>query len=137
MTEKERLIKEIADAEAALEPKKARLREIRNKEDQVIAARIAKAQQGKGDFTLDELRFAASARCACGAGMCYPLDSPPNGSWECSDILRGLALPKTDEASKTHSGPLPFAFYEVKSEDQMIDSQRRYRDAGITTRPES
>lgn len=125
MTEKEQLQAEIKEAESALEPKKTRLREIYREEEEAIAARLKLAQQGKGDFSLEELRFAATSRCSCGAGFAYPINVGMGGSWECSDILRGQA-----EAGSSHSGAMPFSFYEVKSEEN-----ERYRDRGITTRP--
>lgn len=82
---------------------------------------------------VERLTFAAYERCACGAGMAYdpagkvrsPGDSPlrtPN-AWECSTILRyyggDLSEEDAEEAKAvTHSAALPFAFYEVKSENQ-------------------
>ena len=83
-----------------------------------------------------KLVYAARVRCPCGAGMAYPKDGdypdgqpegpmrwPHNGYWDCSAILLGTA----DPAVK-HEAKLPFAFYEIKSEDQ--PSAR-----GETTRP--
>lgn len=64
-------------------------------------------------FREDELRFAAYDRCACGAGMAYPIGCSPHNAWHCSAILRGTA-----SRDAVHSAPLPFAFYEIKSEDQ-------------------
>jgi hypothetical protein len=83
-------------------------------------------------FTDNQLRYAARARCKCGAGLAYPKDptvrqvkdwmpdSPFNywDHWDCSDILTGRAIPKGQEGAKEHSGQLQFAFYEIKSEDQ-------------------
>lgn len=79
---------------------------------------------------LDRLCFAAYSRCECGAGMAYDpaSDAGLNGQWECSDILLGRAIPKGQEGSRIHSNPLPFAFYEVKSENQPSAN-------GATTRP--
>lgn len=75
------------------------------------------------------LRFSATARCECGAGLAYDVDlRDPFGSWECADILRGLAVPKGQEGAKVHSPPFPFSFYEIKSEDQPSAM-------GATTRP--
>lgn len=84
-----------------------------------------------------KLVYAASARCLCGAGMAYPKNGdypdgkpkgplrwPYSGYWDCSAILLGTA----DPAVK-HEAQLPFAFYEIKSEDQ--PSAR-----GATTRPQ-
>lgn len=74
-------------------------------------------------FPLEALRFAAFARCQCAAGLAYPKGCGPRESWVCSDILRGIAAPDT-----THDEPKPFAFYEIKSEDQPSAN-------GATTRP--
>jgi hypothetical protein len=64
-------------------------------------------------FASHELTFAAFARCSCGAGFAYPKTTGPKGSWECAAILQGKA-----PVGSTHSGALPFIFYEVKSESQ-------------------
>lgn len=88
----------------------------------------------------ERLVYAASARCPCGAGLAYDPagevggddDSPhhrPN-AWDCSAILLGTAIPKGEPGSVQHTGLLPFAFYEIKSENQ--PSAR-----GATTRPKA
>lgn len=78
-----------------------------------------------GTFTDDELRYAAGARCRCGAGLAYVKNSNPfSGYWDCSDILTGRAKDKEVQ----HDAPLPFIFYEIKSEDQPSAN-------GATTRP--
>jgi hypothetical protein len=84
-----------------------------------IDIRIGEALAGNGTFTDDELRYAATHRCICKAGMAYPKDIAVNGSWYCSDILTGRAPHHTE-----HSSQMPFMYYEVMSE----------RD-GETTRP--
>lgn len=71
----------------------------------------------------DELVYAATSRCACGAGYAYPADAGPHGAWDCAAILRGTADPAV-----THSAVLPFTFWEVKSE-------RQPSAYGATTRP--
>lgn len=83
----------------------------------------------------DELRYAATARCACGAGLAYaPTDTgegtPFKGpsAWDCSDILTGRAIESGEPGAKTHDEAAPFAFYEIKDESQ--PSAR-----GATTRP--
>lgn len=76
-------------------------------------------------YTDDQLRYAATQRCLCGAGFAYPLDCDLHGSWECSDILTGRVTPAD---GKVHTSPLPFTFYEVKSEGQASAQ-------GATTRP--
>lgn len=93
-------------------------------------------------FTDEQLIYAATARCDCGAGFAYPSnptvkqcrawmpDSPFRmwDHWVCSDILTGRAVRKCEEGAKTHSGALPFVFWEVKSEMQPSAQ-------GRTTRP--
>lgn len=87
----------------------------------------------------ERLVYAAVARCPCGAGLAYDPagevggeDGPfprPN-AWDCSSILLGTAALKGQPGSVQHTGVLPFAFYEIKSERQ--PSAR-----GETTRPKS
>ncbi len=83
-------------------------------------------------FTDDKLIYAAYIKCACGAGLAYPKDPTVRqvkewmedspflhwDHWDCSDILTGRAVPKGQEGAKVHSGKFPFAFYEIKSENQ-------------------
>lgn len=83
-----------------------------------------------------DLLYAATARCACGAGLAYAPSDPGDPSspfkrpsaWECSDILTGRAIPSGQPGAKTHDEPAPFAFYEIKSENQPSAQ-------GLTTRP--
>lgn len=71
-------------------------------------------------YTDEELRYSATSRCDCGAGLAYPKGKPfiEINCWDCSDILTGRALLKDPECKNIHAGQLPFAFYEIKSEDQ-------------------
>ena len=86
------------------------------------------------------LRYAARDRCKCGAGFAYLEDARPGEeiepglgemSWVCSAVLRALLAGKQPEINtpESHSAPLDFAFYEVKSERQPSSN-------GETTRPE-
>lgn len=79
----------------------------------------------------DELVYAATARCRCGAGMAY-VKNPTRDQryWDCSEILLALAVPSGQEGSKIHEDMLPFTFWEIKSENQPSAG-------GATTRPES
>lgn len=71
----------------------------------------------------DRLVFAARTYCHCGHGMAYdPLnevgrdESSPfkmADRWTCSAILLGIA-----DQNLVHQDPLPFAFYELESENQ-------------------
>lgn len=63
-------------------------------------------------FAADELTFAARSRCKCGLGLAYPNDTGMHGSWDCSGVLLGAAAKDQPHDS------LPFAFYEIKSENQ-------------------
>lgn len=71
-----------------------------------------------------KLVYAATIRCPCGAGLAYRPGRGVEGYWDCSKILLGTADPETQ-----HTAQLPFAFYEIKSENQ--PSAR-----GASTRPQ-
>lgn len=82
---------------------------------------------------LKKMTFAASARCKCGAGIAYdatcveePFRIP--SYWDCSAILLDDAIPSGLPGAVEHTGRLPFAFYEIKSENQPSAN-------GATTRP--
>jgi len=83
---------------------------------------------------MKQLRYAARARCPCGAGMAYPSERSEAHNydyslfriasyWDCSAIILGTADPDVQ-----HTAQLPFAFYEIKSENQPSAN-------GATTRP--
>lgn len=80
-------------------------------------------------YLADELRFAATSRCTCGAGLAYHRDAHEirDGAWRCSAAMMH-ALPTPDPFAGQHK-ELPFMVYEVKSEDQPSAQ-------GATTRPE-
>lgn len=70
----------------------------------------------------ERLVYAAFTRCPCGAGMAYDPQyqdensvffGPLSNAWDCSAILLGTA----DKAVK-HTDRLPFAFCDIKSEQQ-------------------
>lgn len=90
----------------------------RQAKSEAIEARIAGCLRMADSFQLNELVFAAGSRCTCGAGLAYPKDIGAWGSWYCSDILLGRAKPGSDPESKQHDAGWPFAFYEIKSENQ-------------------
>lgn len=78
------------------------------------------------DHTDFELEYAATARCACGAGLAYPLDPQEaltRGAWECSAVLKGEASPESQHDR------LPFAFCKVREETSINNR------GGHTTRP--
>ncbi len=81
----------------------------------------------------DRLRYAATSRCPCGAGMAYDPAADDvqrgDGCWDCSTILLGTAIESGQPGAVTHSDRLPFRFWEIKSEDQPSAH-------GQTTRPQ-
>lgn len=96
-----------------LKPLEDRLNEILNEKSFEIEERLKIAMKGKGDFTLDELRFSRTSRCVCGEGIAYPKHSMNgNGYWLCSAILIGLADRTIDHVR------YPFSMYEIKSENE-------------------
>lgn len=83
----------------------------------IEAEKIAKKIDAhKEPFREDELIFALGAKCECGAPMAYPELVGVQGAWDCADILMLKAIKKDEPGSKTHSGSMPFAFYEVKAD---------------------
>lgn len=74
-------------------------------------------------YAEEELIYAARARCRCGAGLAYPNDGNVRGSWACSAVLKGAEQAGHDE-------PLPFVFYEIKSEFSSIESDATTRPGG-------
>lgn len=114
----EELLAKIAQLEAELAPLKEQLREAYRIETEECAEKIKRVQLKKDRFTEEELVFAASTRCECGAGMAYPNSIGVQGAWYCSDILLGNALAGNEKGSKAHTSPLPFMFYSIKSETQ-------------------
>ena len=76
------------------------------------------------DVTAADLVFAATARCRCGAGYCYPdFTHDMHGHWFCSACLLGTA-----PAGSEHDCAKPFAFWKIKGENQPSAG-------GATTRP--
>ena len=81
----------------------------------------------------ERLVYAAAARCPCGHGMAYDptglVRSDKHGpfklvsQWECAAILLGVA-----DKSIEHHEPLPFAFWDVKSENQTSAYGRTTRE---------
>ena len=128
LSEKEQLIKEIRALKDQIKPKEERLEEIYQAEEKEVETKKKRVLAGKDAFILDELIFAATNRCACGAGLAYPKNIGRFGSWTCSDILLGRAIQKGKPGCKEHSQDYPFTFYEIKSENQPSAYSR-------TTRP--
>lgn len=97
-------------------------------------ARDARQAELRAKPIADRIIYAAHSRCPCGAGLAYDpcfedkngvFAGPLSGYWDCSAIILGTA----DKSAK-HTAQLPFAFYEVKSEQQPTAN-------GATTRPKA
>lgn len=81
----------------------------------------------------ERLTFAAYARCkGCHAGLAYdPAMFPRVKHWDCSAVILGLADSEEKEGDGSYKhAAYPFAFYEIKSENQPSAN-------GATTRPKS
>jgi len=74
-------------------------------------------------FIDEELYYAATNRCPCGAGLAYPKACSAYHYWDCSAILKGIA-----DSNVQHIDRLPFNCYNIKSENQLSSK-------GVTTRP--
>lgn len=114
------------DAQAERHEKQAQ--ELRK---QAAEARLAELRKKP---LADRLIYAAYSRCSCGAGLAYDPcfeDATSvfvgclSGCWDCSAILTGVA-----DKAVTHTDKLPFAFYEILSEQQPSAH-------GATTRPQA
>lgn len=81
-------------------------------------SRAASSVQRRTPVEDQELVYAAFNRCPCGAGLAYDPREGVGGSWDCSDILTGRAIPMDQPGWVTHTARLPFVFYEIKSERQ-------------------
>lgn len=103
-------------------------RDERRRARYIDAEAVARSKADAGRLTDDELVYAATARCKCGAGLAYPYGIGGCGYWDCSEILKGRAVHSGKPGAVQHTARLPFTFYEVKSERQ--PSAR-----GATTRP--
>jgi hypothetical protein len=95
-----------------------------------------------------DLRFAAHARCCCGAGLAYVKDSAlrkteTGDKWVCSDVLLSNLMLKVkreggffgggmleDEKGIEHNQSYPFVSYEIKSEDQPSANGATTRQGG-------
>ena len=128
MNTKESLQNQIKELEEKKKPLEKELRKLYQQEEEEVNNKIKRCEALQDKFSLDELIYSAHSRCECGAGMAYPKGVGIRGSWVCGDILLGRALPASNPDSKVHSGSLPFAFYEIKSEQQPSAN-------GATTRP--
>lgn len=91
---------------------------------QVRAELSALASAPDRNVTVDDLTWAATARCRCGAGYIYPTFlHDPHGHWFCSASVLGTA-----PLGSEHDCAKPFAFWNIKSDRQPSAN-------GATTRP--
>jgi hypothetical protein len=105
---------------------KAKAEELMSQYHQQKREQFAERMRTNPIFSLDELRFSAYARCkGCGAGLAYPKECSPGHYWDCSAVLLGQVVDPGPEHVQ-----YPFAFYEIKSEDQPSAN-------GATTRPKN
>ena len=68
------------------------------------------------NFTDMELLYSATARCRCGAGLAYPLETAHAmklGAWACSAVLTG-AVSGPDEKGKHIA--YPWSMYKIREE---------------------
>lgn len=77
------------------------------------AAAFAERLRTNPVFTDEELTYSRNTLCSCGHGLAYPKACGPMYHWDCSAILKGIADPQVQ-----HTGQLPFAMYEIKSENE-------------------
>jgi len=68
----------------------------------------------------EDLVFAESVKCICGARLAYKKGADPNNNdenyWDCSDIILDKAIPSGREGFVAHTDRLPFRFWKIKSE---------------------
>lgn len=128
MEDKKVILKQIEELEKQKEPLQNKLNKLYKKESDEVEAKIKRCNAMKDKFDAKDLLFSAYSRCACGAGLAYPEGIGMHGAWYCSDILLGRATAAGQEGAKTHDDGFPFAFYEIKSENQPSAN-------GATTRP--
>ena len=127
MSREEELKEQIQVLENQIKPLKEELNNLWKEQAKNVEERIEKCYTHSDKFEPKELRYAAVARCVCGAGFAYPKNSGMDGCWHCSAILTGVA-----EKGTTHDSALPFRFYEVKSEDQPSAEGRTTRNENET-----
>lgn len=118
MRSKEEVLADIKKLKAQLEPLEKELNEVCRTDEKLVEDKLKRCETLTDKFTEDELVFAATARCTCGAGLAYPKNIGIHGSWHCSDILLGLALSSDKPDSKVHDSGYPFSFYNIKSDQQ-------------------
>jgi hypothetical protein len=80
-------------------------------------------------YKVDELRWSATSRCVCGAGLAYHklAHEIMEGAWRCGAAMTH-SLPDPDPYRGKHQ-EFPFSMYEIRSEDQSSSENR-------TTRPQ-
>jgi len=89
-----------------------------NRRSGLEAKEIRERMERHDTFKVEELRFAKTAECPCGAKLAYPKKSGPNGSWDCSAILMHTTPLSGQPGSVLHTDERPFVFWDIKAEDE-------------------
>lgn len=93
---------EIRKLEKAIEPLYQEKERIFHEKQKLIQDRLDACLKGKYSFTREELRFAKTEECTCGAKLAYPIGIGMYGAWYCSDVLMDR------NADQEHIDPIPF-----------------------------
>jgi hypothetical protein len=65
----------------------------------------------KKHYNDEDLFYSRVALCPCGHGLAYIKECGSQRFWDCSAIFKGIA-----DLTIEHSAQLPFAFYDIKGE---------------------
>lgn len=84
-----------------------------NQKREIADARYKEFQQGKA-YSDEELFYSRTSLCPCGHGLAYVKGSGSQSFWDCSAIWKGIA-----DVNIKHTDQLPFAFYNVKGEQEI------------------
>lgn len=84
-------------------------------QDDIRNERYKEFLTGKAPYKDEELFYSRNSLCPCGHGLAYVEKCGSNQRyWDCSAILKGIA-----DENVEHVGQLPFAFYDVKGEQEI------------------
>lgn len=78
----------------------------------------------------DELIYASTGRCQCGAGLAHANDGDPRGSWRCSKVLKEGGA----EDAVAHDMPRPFIFWNIHGEFETPGRRDTTRPGGFVDR---
>ncbi|GAB1376888.1 hypothetical protein MASR1M48_17400 [Lactococcus petauri] len=92
-------------------------------QNEIANKRYKEFQEGNAPYTDEELYYSRESLCPCGHGLAYVKKCGSEQKyWDCSAILKGIA-----DSSVQHTGQLPFAFYDVKGEQEYEGQVRTTR----------